>query len=89
MVAAGRTLSIQARPMPVTVDLSRTAVIVVDMQNDFGSPGGMFDRAGIDIGAIKNAIAPTASGAGRGKGVPGVKGHLFEDGIPPGSGGSG
>jgi ureidoacrylate peracid hydrolase len=35
-------------------------VIVVDMQNDFGSKGGMFDRAGIDILMIQRAVAPTA-----------------------------
>jgi ureidoacrylate peracid hydrolase len=37
-----------------------TAVIVVDMQNDFGSKGGMFDRAGIDISGIQEAVGPTA-----------------------------
>ena len=26
---------------------ARTAALVVDMQNDFGANGGMFDRAGI------------------------------------------
>ena len=31
------------------------------MQNEFGSPGGMFDRAGIDISAIRRTVAPTAS----------------------------
>lgn len=30
------------------------------MQNDFGAPGGMFARAGIDIGEIRAAVAPTA-----------------------------
>jgi nicotinamidase-related amidase len=37
-----------------------TAVIVVDMQNDFASKGGMFDRAGIDISGIQEAVDPTA-----------------------------
>ena len=35
------------------------AVIVVDIQNDFGSKGGMFDRAGIDISGIQKAVSPT------------------------------
>jgi ureidoacrylate peracid hydrolase len=35
-------------------------VIVVDMQNDFGSKGGMFDRAGLDISIVQHAIPPTA-----------------------------
>ena len=30
------------------------------MQNDFGAPGGMFARAGIDIGGIRAAVGPTA-----------------------------
>jgi ureidoacrylate peracid hydrolase len=50
---------LQAKPQPIEIDPARTALIVVDMQNDFGSKGGMFDRAGIDISGIQAAIAPT------------------------------
>jgi ureidoacrylate peracid hydrolase len=50
---------LDARPGPIAVDAARTAVIVVDMQNDFGSDGGMFHRAGIDISMIRAAVAPT------------------------------
>ena len=57
---AGRAATIDARPAEITIDTSRTAVIVVDMQNDFGSKGGMFERAGIDISGIQRAVAPTA-----------------------------
>lgn len=53
-------LRLAARPGPVVIDPASTAVIVVDMQNDFGSKGGMFDRAGIDISGIRKAIGPTA-----------------------------
>jgi ureidoacrylate peracid hydrolase len=60
MTGQGGTVSIEARPEPISVQLSRTAVLVVDMQNDFGSRGGMFDRAGIDISIIRRAIEPTA-----------------------------
>jgi ureidoacrylate peracid hydrolase len=55
-----RSITLDAEPEPVTFDTAKTAVIVVDMQNDFGSKGGMFDRAGIDISGIQSAIAPTA-----------------------------
>ena len=51
---------LDAKPGPISIDLVKTAVIVVDMQNDFGSKGGMFDRAGIDISGIQGAVAPTA-----------------------------
>ena len=56
----GRIVRIDARPEAIAIDIAKTAVIVVDMQNDFGSKGGMFDRAGIDISGIRKAIAPTA-----------------------------
>ena len=35
------------------IDTARTAILVVDMQNDFGSEGGCFHRAGIDISMIQ------------------------------------
>ena len=60
MVSPSSTLSIEARPMPFALDPSRTAVIVVDMQNDFASEGGAFARAGLDIIPTQNIIAPIA-----------------------------
>ena len=56
---AGRHVSIEARPQAILIDTGSTAVIVVDMQNDFGSKGGMLDRMGIDISGIQKAVAPT------------------------------
>jgi len=55
-----RILTIDAKPEPIAIDAAKTAMIVVDMQNDFGSEGGMFHRAGIDISMIQAAVAPTA-----------------------------
>ena len=54
-------MRLQARPAPVDLDPARTAVLVVDMQNAFGSPGGMFDRVGVPIGSIQDAVAPTSA----------------------------
>lgn len=54
-----RTLTINSKPEAIKVDLAKTALIVVDMQNDFGSKGGMFDLAGIDISTIQRAVGPT------------------------------
>ena len=51
---------IDAKPESIAIDVAKTAVIVVDMQNDFSAKGGMFDLAGIDISGIRKAIAPTA-----------------------------
>jgi len=58
-VSAGRPKIIEAEPEPLTVHYSETAVIVVDMQNDFCSKGGLFDRAGINISAVRKAVGPT------------------------------
>jgi ureidoacrylate peracid hydrolase len=52
-------ITLHAKPEAIGIDPTRTAVIVVDMQNDFGSKGGMFDLAGIDISVIRRVIAPT------------------------------
>lgn len=60
MTVDGGAITLGARPEPITVWPKQTAVIVVDMQNDFGSEGGMFARAGIDISSIRMTIAPTA-----------------------------
>lgn len=53
-------VKLDAKPEPVAVDPAHTAVIVVDMENDFAAKGGMFDRAGVDISGAQKAIAPTA-----------------------------
>ena len=51
--------TVEARPAPVSFRASQTAVIVVDMQNDFGSPDGMFGRPGVDLTGIRATIEPT------------------------------
>ena len=63
--------TLAAKPEPIAIDPAKAAVIVVDMQNDFGTKGGMFDRAGIDISMIQKAVGPTAKvlAAARQKGV--------------------
>lgn len=57
---AKSVIRLRASPEAIAIEPARTAVLVVDMQNDFGSKGGMFDLAGIDISMIRRAIAPTA-----------------------------
>jgi nicotinamidase-related amidase len=41
--------TISAEPQNITIDLKRSAIIVVDMQNDFCAPGGWVDRLGADL----------------------------------------
>ena len=67
-----RVVSIDAKPAPLSIDLERAGVLVIDMQNDFGSKGGMFDKAGIDLSPILQAVSPTARvlSAARNAGLP-------------------
>jgi ureidoacrylate peracid hydrolase len=51
-------VSLNARPNPVEIDLGRTAIVVVDMQNAYASKGGMLDiGTGIDEARIGPVIA--------------------------------
>jgi len=52
-----RTVELPAEPASLVIDLDRTALIVVDMQNAFASPGGMLDLAGIDVALARDAVA--------------------------------
>jgi ureidoacrylate peracid hydrolase len=69
-MSSAATLTLPARPEPLPIDLTRTAVVVIDMQNAYASPGGYLDLAGFDIsGAAKvirniQGVLETARGAG-------------------------
>jgi ureidoacrylate peracid hydrolase len=66
------SISLNARPTEVDFDPARAAVMVIDMQNDFGSEGGMFHRAGLDISPIQRLVPTIAAvlGAARTAGLP-------------------
>ena len=53
-----RVMTIEAEPEPIEIDLIKTAIIVVDMQNAFMSKGGYFDLIGMDISAIQKIVEP-------------------------------
>jgi ureidoacrylate peracid hydrolase len=50
------TLTLDTRPEPLDIDLARTAVVVVDMQNAFASAGGLLDLAGVDISGADEVV---------------------------------
>ena len=50
--------TITGEPQAVTLDLRRAAIIIVDMQNDFCTPGGWADHIGADLGPERAPIAP-------------------------------
>ncbi len=51
-------ISFPARPDPVEVDLARSALLIVDMQNDFLHENGWFPQSGVDPAPLC-AIIPT------------------------------
>ncbi len=55
-----KKILIEAKPGPIAVNIANTALIVVDMENDFGSKGGMFDKAGVNISMIQKVVPTTA-----------------------------
>jgi len=50
-------ITLPARPEPLEIDPAITAVIVIDMQNAYASPGGYLDLAGFDISGAAKVIA--------------------------------
>ena len=55
-----RPVTLDAPPKQVTLDLARTAVVVIDMQNDFCHPQGWLAGIGVDITPARAPIAPLA-----------------------------
>ena len=49
-------VTLPARPEPLRLKASETAVIVVDMQNAYASKGGYLDLAGFDVDATGPVI---------------------------------
>jgi ureidoacrylate peracid hydrolase len=68
----GNAVTLPARPEPLRLRPSETAMIVVDMQNAYASPGGYLDLAGFDIAGAEKAIAAiaVAADAARAAGIP-------------------
>jgi nicotinamidase-related amidase len=53
-----RPITVQADGKRVTLDLNRSAIIIVDMQNDFCHPEGWLSHIGVDVAPARTPIAP-------------------------------
>jgi ureidoacrylate peracid hydrolase len=71
-----------ARPEPIMIRPAETALIIVDMQNAYASPGGYLDLAGFDISGAAPAIEKIgeAAAAARAAGIPVI---FFQNGWDP------
>ena len=53
-----RPITVQSDSKLLTIDLVRTAIIVIDMQNDFCHANGWLAHIGVDVGPARAPIAP-------------------------------
>lgn len=52
------SLTIEARPRPYTFEPGWSAVLAIDLQNDFGAAGGYVDSFGVPLEGVRATIEP-------------------------------
>jgi nicotinamidase-related amidase len=50
--------TINAEPEPITIDVAKTALVIIDMQRDFLLPGGFGEALGNDVSRLNAAVKP-------------------------------
>jgi nicotinamidase-related amidase len=52
---------IDAEPEPISIDMGKTALVIIDMQRDFLEPGGFGETLGNDVSRLQRAVGPCKS----------------------------
>lgn len=70
--ATSRPAVLRASPRDVVLDLARTALVLIDLQNDFCAPRGWLASIGVDVSVLAEAVALSGelARAARAVGVP-------------------
>jgi biuret amidohydrolase len=55
---AMQAVAIEAEPTALSLDLARTALVIIDMQRDFLEPGGFGAALGNDVTRLRAAVGP-------------------------------
>jgi len=53
-----RSVTFEAEPTSLSVDLDRAALVIIDMQRDFLEPGGFGEALGNDVSRLQAAVGP-------------------------------
>ena len=50
--------TLHAEPGPLSFEIGRTALVIIDMQRDFMEPGGFGETLGNDVSQLARAVKP-------------------------------